>query len=808
MQFNSKQRLTILTRVVILTAFYFVGGLVGKKASFLSGSVALVWPPAGIALAAILLFGYRFWPGLALGAVLFSLMDGVPLGFFTLGTAVGNTVGAVVSVFLLKRLIGFDNRMERTRDVAGYLVLACFVGTTVNATFNVVSLAYARTIPWEALFSNILEWWVPNVLAGLVVAPFIITWATRSGVRWNAKLIAEAVVCAGGLVVGTLIAFDSWFVYGLQSYPLAYLPFPFMAWGALRFGHRGATLGTVLVAAVAIYSLLQGHGPFVSRSERESLMLLGSYLGFLAVTNLLLAAAAAERRNAEWATARSEKRFRAVVEDQTEMICRFNTKGALTFVNQAYCRFHGKSRKELLGTNCLNSICQEDVAIPLSWFGALPKEDPVVAFDHRVVAADGEVFWQQYTVRRLFDEKGHTLEFQAVIQDITQRKRAEDALQGAKAAAEAANNAKSQFLASMSHEIRTPMNGVLGMLGLLRDSPLSERQRECVQIARGSAESLLTIINDILDFSKIEAGRMTLEPVTFDLLNAIEEMSELFAPSVAQKGLELVLEYEPGVPRRVVGDAGRIRQVVTNLVSNAVKFTAKGHVLVQVRCERQTNSQAQILISVQDTGIGIAEHQLGRLFQKFSQADASTTRRFGGTGLGLAICKQLIELMGGTISVASQPGAGSSFWVTLPLGLPKDAPAAQPATALSGLRVLLVDDNAVNRHVLHKQLTGWQMRPSGFAAPEEVLPALRAAQAAGDPFHLGILDHQMPSLDGEMLAQAIKAEPDLRRIALIMLTSLGRPEEVSRLNAAGFFAWLVKPVRPSKLCEVLAQAWA
>ena len=319
------QNLTTFTRVIILIALYFIGGLVGKENSFLSGSVVLVWPPAGIALAAILLFGYRFWPGVALGAVLFSCMDGMPLGFFTFGTAIGNTMGAIVCAFLLKKFIDFDNAMERTRDVTGYIGLACFLGTTVNAAFNVVSLAYSGTVKWDDLFPTTLVWWVPNALAGLVVAPFLITWAMPSTIRWNARLLAEAAICAGGLIGGTLISFNSWFVYGIQNYPLAYLPFPFLVWGALRFGQRGATTGTLVVSVLAIYSLLRRTGPFMTGTEADSLMLIGSYIGILAVTNMLLAAAAAERRAAEHAMSESEKRFRAVVEDQTDLICRFQS---------------------------------------------------------------------------------------------------------------------------------------------------------------------------------------------------------------------------------------------------------------------------------------------------------------------------------------------------------------------------------------------------------------------------------------------------------------------------------------------------
>ena len=422
------QNLTTFTRVVLLIALYFVGGLVGKETTFLSGSVALVWPPAGIALAAILLFGYRFWPGVALGAVLFSFMNGMPFGFFTLGTAVGNTMGAIVCAFLLKKIIAFDNAMERTRDVTGYIGLACFLGTTVNAAFNVVSLAYGGAVKWDDLFPATLVWWVPNALAGLVVAPFIITWATPSATRWNASLIAEAVLCGAGLVGGTLISFNSWFVYGIQNYPLAYLPFPFLVWGALRFGPRGATAGTLLVSALAINSLVRGIGPFVTNTEKDSLMLIGCYIGILAVTNLLLAAAAAERRAAERAMSQSEKRFRAVVEDQTDLICRFKPDGLLTFVNEAFCRFHGKTSQELIGTNFFQTLSEEDAAVPLSYINSLPPDEPVVSFDHRLHAPDRQVVWHQYRVRRLFEEAGGTREFQAVIQDITTGKQSEQAL--------------------------------------------------------------------------------------------------------------------------------------------------------------------------------------------------------------------------------------------------------------------------------------------------------------------------------------------------------------------------------------------
>ncbi len=420
--------MTTLTRVVILIALYFLGGLLGKEAAFLSGSMALVWPPAGIALAAMLLFGYRFWPGVALGAFLFTLMDGVPLGFFTLGTAIGNTIGAVVCTFLLRKSLTFDTTMERVPNVVAYIGLACFLGTTVNALFNVVGLAYAGAVPLDDLFPKVFEWWVPNALAALVVTPFIITWASGPKPRWNPRVITEVFLCGGGLVLGTLISFDSWFVYGVQNYPLAYLPFPFLIWASLRFGQRGATSGTLVVSALALYSLSHGQGPFISGNENESLMLVGSYIGILAVINMLLAAAAAERRVAEHAMSESERRLRAVVEDQTDLICRFRPDGTLTFVNSAYCRFRGETSEQLLGTNFLQTFSPEDRVIPLNYINSLPREQDVVSFDHRVLIGGNQALWQQYTIRRLLLGKPETLEFQAVIQDVTHRKRSEQAL--------------------------------------------------------------------------------------------------------------------------------------------------------------------------------------------------------------------------------------------------------------------------------------------------------------------------------------------------------------------------------------------
>ncbi len=427
--------------------------------------------------------------------------------------------------------------------------------------------------------------------------------------------------------------------------------------------------------------------------------------------------------------------------------------------------------------------------------------------EYRINRTDGKVIWAFSSSELILDERGKPRRLIGALQNITGRKLAEVEMAKARDAAEAANRAKSEFLANMSHEIRTPMNGVIGMNALLLRGPLSAEQRQYAETVKTSAESLLAIINDILDVSKLEAGKVDLEAIDFDLTNLVEDVAELLAPKAAEKHLEIACYLDDGAQGAFTGDPTRLRQVLLNLVSNAVKFTERGFVAVEVKSQPRPTGAARLRVEVSDTGPGLTpEAKLG-LFQKFHQADGSITRRYGGTGLGLSICRQLVELMGGRIGVKDRDGGGCVFWFELDLPRAVQAPAAAPSRPdqLRGARVLVVDDIALNRDIFRRQLEAEGAIVAEAASGPEALRRLREAEAPEAAFDLVLLDHMMPAMAGDEVARQIRAARTLRQPLIVMASSMGAPSRAELANWPALDAFLTKPVRQHLLIETLGR---
>jgi PAS domain S-box-containing protein len=822
-------RLAVVMRMIALAVLYSLGGLLAKEAAWFKPvaqaagqeNPPLAWLPAGLALGVILLFGWRWWSGVLIGALLFSTVAGLPPDWLVLATAVGSTAAALLGALVLKRFLKIHNSLERTRDAAFFLAAACVLVATLNSALLAAGLACAKKISWDTVGLHTLAWWPANVLAVLVITPVLVTWATRSSVWMNLLRTIEAIFCTTGILAGTLLGFGLWVVPDTQFFPLAYLPYPLLLWGTLRFGPRGAATGTLLVSAGAIFSALKHAGPFWNGHAADSLQQIAVFIGILAVTNLLLAAAATERRRVLLEIIENEKRLRAVVADQPNLICRFQSDGTITFVNPAFCEFHGKTEAELIGANFYQSLVKDGNKTLPAEFSKLPEEKPVLNFDRRAEAADGHVEWQQCNLRRLERGNSGAVEFQAVMQDITPRKRAELAEQEAKsslekmnqqlqvaaaesrAAAEQANrasSAKSEFLANMSHEIRTPLSGILGMVELLGQTRLDRRQREFADAAVESANALLRVINDVLDFSKIEAGKMTIAQEDFSVRAVVDSVLENAATREPGKKIALAAIVRREIPHRLTGDPSRLRQVLLNLVGNGIKFTERGEVVVRVQTQFQSGEKIRVRFEITDTGVGLAADQIKQLFQPFVQADTSSSRKFGGTGLGLAISRKIIELMGGKIGVASAPSKGSTFWFELPFQVPPQPAVEHSYPGLVFLQAVIAVPNASLRESLTEQLQGWGVVGRAAATPDELGHALKH-DLPNAVIPLVICDDELLAAGGEALRRLLVENKE--RVPCILLASPAGSLGEDQAGPAGFANVLLKPVREQPLFDAM-----
>jgi len=419
-------------------------------------------------------------------------------------------------------------------------------------------------------------------------------------------------------------------------------------------------------------------------------------------------------------------------------------------------------------------------------------------------AKNGSYYWVDTTIVPNFDSNKQAIGFTSIRTDITQQKENINNLAIAKEQAEAATEAKTQFLATMSHEIRTPMNGVIGMTNLLLDSSLNKEQHDFAKTVKYSAESLLTVINDILDFSKVEAGMLELEPLEFDLELLLHDVGNSISFQAHNKNIELICPANIIPSQSFIADPGRIRQILNNLIGNAIKFTDKGEVSVYCKVQEQVGQHTKLLFEITDTGIGLTDKQQSKLFERFSQADGSTTRKYGGTGLGLSISKQLVELMDGEIGSKSVEGKGSTFWFTIKVANSNTPKAKKAFDNLQNQKILVVDDNLTNRVLLGQLLTKWQVEYTLVDSGHKALEKLTEASLKGTPYHIAILDMQMPEMDGFQLGTKIKNDSQFgKNTRLMMLTSQGKRGDAERLKAAGFNGYLNKPIDQSILYNAL-----
>jgi len=658
--------------ILLLAAAYYAAAKVSLVVAIPPGYASAIWPPSGIALAALLLGGNRLWPGVWIGSVAANFAVESAL-LPSLVIATGSTLQAFTVASLVRRQLGVPKRFERVQEVMRFVGLAVG-GAIIAPTVALLPLASIYPLPAAELANNWWTWWQGDACGMLIFAPLILTWSAPGSVSWTPRRALEA------LALVILLLFTGSVVFA-AGFGRTFVLVPFIIWVAFRFGQREVTATSALICGMALwYTLRSESGPFASASLNESLLLLLVFVSTVVVTGLILGTVLHQLRAAmealrgrqvrtERALSESERRFRLMVESVVDYaIFMLDDRGHVASWNAGAERILGYAADEIIGRH-LSQFYPHDASTD-----SRPRRELESAAAGRFeeegwrVRKDGSTFWASVVVTGVRDDDGQLLGYAKVVRDLTERNRFEAELIRAKVTAEKASEAKSQFLSNMSHELRTPLNSLLILARLLADNVsgnLTPKQVQFAQTIHASGIDLLMLINDLLDLAKIESGEaatmLNISAASLDDLR--DELDRSFRQLAQQKGLQFSIVLEPGLPATLRTDATRLKQILKNLLANAFKFTQQG----SVRLAIAPRAPRAIAFSVIDTGIGIPADKHELIFEAFRQADGTTSRHYGGTGLGLSISRELTRLLGGELSVSSEPGRGSTFTLVMPL---------------------------------------------------------------------------------------------------------------------------------------------
>ena len=806
-----EQRIGIESRVgaaALATAVvYFAAAKLGLSLAFAAQQVTTVWPPTGIALAAVLLLGPHVWPGIALGALLANLTANEPV-WTACGIAAGNTLEALTGAWLLRR-VGFLTSLERAEDVLALVVLAGLGSTTVSATIGVLNLCLGGVQPWGASGTLWLTWWLGDALGAVVMGALLLVWTTMPARRPSPRGLAEAATLLAVLVVVSLVIFAGHLGMPATAYPLHYTVFPLLIWAALRFGQHGTT-GVIFVASsLAIWSTVNSHGPFAMTTMHESLVLLQLFMAVVAVTGLLLGAAITERDAARRRAARdyasvqvSEERLRLALEAGRMGVWDWNfATGEVKWsenLEPIYGLRPGTFGRTVEAFRALVHPDDRD-AVGRAITDALEGRS-TYEVEFRNLRADGTVHWMSATGTVYRDEAGRPVRMIGVGVDMTERRRLEDELRERAQQLADADRRKDEFLAMLAHELRNPLFPLKTSLHLLAtDAPDRDR---FLEMAERQVKQLGRLVDDLLDVSRITEGKVTLRKEVVSLSEIVSRAAETVRPLVDSRGQALTVSL-PAEPVRLEVDPARLAQVLGNLLGNASTYTpAAGS--IWLTAERLED---EIVIRVRDTGAGLAPDLLSRVFDLFVQGDASLDRGRGGLGIGLTIVRRLVEMHGGRVEARSPGiGQGSEFVLHLPV-LPRtfagtsDAGASPPADhEVRALRILIVEDNhdAADSLATVLQVWGHDVRLAF-----DGLAALDVAEAYEPDVILS--DLGLPGMDGYELARRLRGRAGFGRAVMISLSGYGRDEDKRRALDAGFDHHLVKPPDVAVLAELLGR---